>query len=108
MSLYAEYCKERSGIETLETDNGFISYQIGGNECFIHALYVRPTQRRSGEGTRMFDAVIAIAKEQGCSIATATVCPSANNATEAMLAVLSAGFTILSSTTNLISLKKEI
>jgi GNAT superfamily N-acetyltransferase len=108
MSLYAEYIKERAGIDILETEKGFISYQISGLECFIHDAYVRPEHRKSGEAARMLDAVVAIAKEQGCSLLTATVCPSANYSTEAMASCIAVGFRIMASVPNLISLKKEI
>lgn len=108
MSLYSEYIKERAGIDTLETENGFMSYRIQGKECFINDVYVRPEHRLTGEGARMLGAVIAIAKEQGCSLLTSTVCPMAKGSTESLKAVLASGFSLWESTTNLISFKREI
>ena len=109
MSMYAEYVKERCDRNSFEIDGvGFITYEIAGKECFIHDAYVGIEHRRGGEAARMLAAVVAIAKEQGCSSLACTVCPAANRSTEALKAVLACGFKLRQSVVNLISFEKGI
>lgn len=108
MSLYAEYVKERASRETVETENGFMTFQIQGNECFIHDAYVRPAFREGGTAAAMLGAVTTIAREHGCTILSCTVCPSANGSTESMKVILACGFKLGQSVQNLISFVKEI
>lgn len=108
MSLYAQYIKERAGIEIIESERGFMSFQIQGKECFIYDAYVCSEYRLSGEGAGMLGALKTLAQSQGCDAITATIWPGAKNSTESMAAMIHVGFKITSSAPNLIALKMEI
>lgn len=108
MSMFSDYVKERAGRRTLETEKGFMIYEIKPPECFIHDAYVMPEHRLSGEGARMLVAIEEIAKEHGCSKMTCTVSPGAKGSTNALKAVLASGFKLTASVQNLIAFAKEI
>lgn len=107
-SLYARYKQEREGMETIESDKGFITYKIQGNECFIDTLYIVPEARMSGFGSQMADQVTEAAKAANCTFLSATVSPYAPNATEALMAIISYGFKVFKTDATLIYLVKEI
>ena len=108
MSLHARYLKERAGIDCLETERGYMSYRMNGKECFIHDTFVLPEYRRAGEAAAMLEQVIAIAREQGATMITCTVCPDANGSTEAAMTILSLGFRLSGSAPGLVAFLKEI
>lgn len=60
--MWSEYYQELWGRETIETEHGFICYQILNNTCHIIDLYVRPEKRKSLEAFKLIDAVTDIAK----------------------------------------------
>lgn len=65
MSIYADYLKEREGIETLESADGFMTYTLTEDALYIVDVYVRPEARRTGAATALEEQAIAKAKEAG-------------------------------------------
>lgn len=108
MSMWAEYIKERQDAESLESDIGFVTYQINKTECFINDMYVKPEYRKSNKASDLIRQLSAIAKAAGCTEITATVCPSANNSTQALHAALHIGFRLKASGNNYVLISKEI
>lgn len=91
-SLYAKYLKEREGKETYEIEEGFITYVIENDECYIETIYVMPDFRRLDIGTRLADHVTKIAKKAGCTYLSGTVDPTTDGATDSMKALIYYGF----------------
>ncbi len=65
--MYAEYLKEREGIETLTSENGFMTYTLTDDAVYIVDVYIRPEARKTGEATKLEAKVIEKAKEAGKS-----------------------------------------
>jgi ribosomal protein S18 acetylase RimI-like enzyme len=107
-SLYAKYLKEREDTETYEIEEGFITYSITGEECYIQTIYVMPDFRRLDIATRMADYVTKKAKLAGCTFLSGTVDPTTNGATESMRALLYYGFKLNSLKDGAIILVKKI
>lgn len=108
MSLFAEYLKERTSVQIIEKETGFITYSIVGEECYIQDLYVVPQFRKQHIATSFADEVEDVARREGCKILAGSVSPQAKNATESLKVLIAYGMTLHSSTENLIIFKKEI
>lgn len=116
MSHQAAYVLEREGFHTLETKEGFATYKINGNECYLRDIYVSPDFRATGAGKLLADKIVSLAKESGCTTLIGTVIPVIGDnfdlargyATESMRLQIAYGFKIHSCTPNEIVLSKEI
>lgn len=107
-SMYADYVKEREGIETLETEWGFATYSFKEDYVAIWDLYVKPDFRREGAGTRIADEVCEFAKKLGYKYLMGQVSTKANGAHESMICLLDYGMTLHSSAGELIYFKKDL
>lgn len=63
--MYKQYIKEREGLDTIETDKGFICYRIEFPTCFINDYFVMPKHRLEGHGYFLADQVFEICKGAG-------------------------------------------
>lgn len=107
-SNYSKYIKEREGLNIIEKDYGFVTYSIKDSICFIHDIYISSEDRKLGLGHSLADEVVLDAKEQNCNILKGSVCPMANNATEAMKFQLAYNMKLEKSTAYSIVFWKEI
>lgn len=64
--MYADYLKEREGIETLSKPFGFISYKIVGEECYLANVYIKPEFRSKNMFSLLLGDLEVIAKKAGC------------------------------------------
>ena len=110
MSFYADYMKEREGIETMETDHGFAMFKINGTECYIIDIYVTPEARRQRVCFDMADAIVLYAKGQGCTHLVGSVAPGTAGATASLKLLLAYGMSVhsIDAPKNLIMFLKEI
>jgi len=108
MSLYAEFIKERENIETLETEDGFITYNIAGKAVIIHNIYIIPDKRHDGVGHVLENQILVIAKEKGCTHAYGFICPTTRGSTYSLTILLKDGYKLDSCTNNSIVMVKQI
>lgn len=108
MSLYADYMKEREGIDTVEVDDGFATFNIDQDICYIINIYVRPEVRRSGVASEIADRVTDIAKRSGCRTLLGSIDPKTNGSTESMQGLFAYGFKLRYLDGPLIFLSKDI
>ena len=91
--LYTEYVKESFDRTVLETEHGFITYQVlEGGVCHIDVLYVKPICRKRGVGTRLMDILMESVPE--CDLFICEVDLRSNNPTASVVAIASYGFKI--------------
>lgn len=107
-SLYGEYIKERDGHEILELQDGFITYEISNEVCYIVEIYIRPHLRRAKIGSTLADTVVGIAKKRGCTILYGSVSLETKDPTSSTKALLGYGFKIHNYSQNLLWFTKEI
>ena len=107
-SNYAKYIREREGLSIIEHEFGFVTYSINKNICFIHDLFIVPESRRLGLASHICNQVVKNAIEKNCDILKGSVCPQAENATEALKFQLDYGMQLESSNLYTIVLSKRI
>ena len=108
MSLYAEYLKEKTSDQILETSRGFATYRYLENSVYIVELYVIPSFRKTKEASMMADAIVKEAKEKGCTQLLGSVVPTAKNSTISLMVLLAYGMSLKSSSNDFILFTKEI
>lgn len=109
MSLWADYVKEREGLDVLEKDYGFVCYKFFlPDECFVQAIYIRPQDRKNGIGTQLAKELEEMAREKGCKIMTCKIDHLEMNATLSLQAILSYGFKVIAADKQVIYLAKEM
>lgn len=65
MSKYLDYLKERLNVESIETEEGFVTYSFSEDLVYIQDIYVVPHLRKSNIAKTLADKVVEIAKERG-------------------------------------------
>ena len=114
MSLYAEYLREKTSDQIIESDKGFITYRFYYDQkdnceaVYIIDLYVRPEFRKSHVASDAADIVVRIAKKRGCKKLLGSVVPSNKDCTSSVKVLLAYGMSIESATENMIWFKKDI
>lgn len=109
-SQYADYIRERSFDEIVETECGFATYRFleGGKSCYIVDIYIVPESRKTGAASAIADSIVEIAKARGCTELLGTVCPSAKAATASLKVLLAYGMALKSSSSDLVVFRKDI
>lgn len=108
ISHYGQYLLEREGISILENEYGFVTYSITDNNCFIYDMFITKEHRLNGNGVKLVNELVGIAKSLKAEYLFCTCIPSTVNSTESMKAILSYNFTLHSSKENEILFKKRI
>lgn len=112
MSMHAEYLRERLGDEVLEYDEGFVTYRFiddnGIKSVYIVDIFVRPDFRRTRMASIMADAVVELARTQGCKRLIGTVSPASKNATDSLKVLMGYGMELYQCDKNAIIFKREI
>ena len=109
MSLYADYLRERTDDEILETENGFATYRIlNESQVYIMDIYVIPKERLFGIARKLGDEICERAKNIGCTELIGTVNPSCYGANESIKTLLAYGMDVYASNENVIYFKKRI
>lgn len=107
-SIYAQYAKERAGRDTLEDSFGFATYTIYKDHVYIEDVFVLPEHRKSGKCGGYVMEICKRALEVGVNKVVTSVSPVAVGSTESLKTVLALGFSLLSSTNELIYFSKRI
>lgn len=108
MSLWADYLKEREGLDSIETEDGFVIYHIAGDRLLIEHVYIKPEKRNRHIGTALMKQLESIAKEKGCRSSFCTVQPKLPTADQSLRAALAFGFRPFNTDDLYLWLKKEI
>lgn len=112
MSLYAQYIKERSNREIIETDQGFVTYVAYKDGLMVEDLYIKPEFRKQGLAIKFVYQVIDIVKANDMKTIYICVAPGIESpyvgATAMCKALLHHGCKLEQSFNNLLILSKEI
>ncbi len=108
MSLYSEYILEREGKLIVECEEGFATYLIDGENCYIVDLYVRPAARKSGLAAKMADEIADRARALDCKWLLGTVNPATQGATTSLKVLLAYGMELAGIKDNLIWFSQKL
>lgn len=108
MTKFANYLKEREGVDLIETDQGFAIYNISRDECYIRDIYVFPEFRKQGVASSIADLVCVKARLAGCKILTGSVCPTTKGSTTSLDVLRGYGMKLHACSNNLIMFSKEL
>lgn len=108
MSLWADYMKERLGHHTIETEDGFVVFDVKPPKMSIEDIYVRPEVRKGTKSLKLFNEAVARGKAQGCTEVWTQVWIGPTGAERALRVNLALGFRVMSAQNNGIILMKEI
>jgi GNAT superfamily N-acetyltransferase len=65
-SLYAQYIKERCNRGTVETKDGFATFEFVNDKLvYVVDLYVVPKKRKAGIGKELTDSIALVVKNMG-------------------------------------------
>ena len=105
MSMYSDFIMEREGVNSFETEEGFITYTLNEKGCCIHNIYIDPQYRDEGWGHVLFQRVIDLAKDKGLKELYGTISPSPIGSHKSLCILLKRGFVLHSCVDNLIYMK---
>jgi GNAT superfamily N-acetyltransferase len=107
--LYANYLRERTHDEIIETDTGFATYRfLNEKQVYIVDIFVLPEHRKLNDASAMADSICKLAKERGCNELVGSVVPSTKNSTTSLKVLLGYGMRLDSAANDLIVFKKEL
>jgi GNAT superfamily N-acetyltransferase len=81
---------------------------MNAETLYLEDLYIHPDLRDKGQGTMLFESIIAIAKSNGCSKLLTSITLTNKYRDKNMQIFLHKGFSITSVGQNIIYLVKEI
>ncbi len=108
MSIYADYINELGVRKIIETDRGFATYRISGDECYIIDIYVAPADRKTRLASDMADQVAEVARAAKCTYLLGTVDMSSIKKTESLMVLFAYGFKLLKSDAFSLYLTKDL
>lgn len=109
IKIYGEYIKEREGLSLLEfEDEGFLTYKIIGEECFLKNMYVLPLKRRSGAGSKFIRALSQIAKSEGCTHLSANIFLNDPGCNNTIISALKFGFSFYRAQNDCVSIVLDL
>ncbi len=109
-SLYAQYLRERTTDEILETQEGFATYRYlnDGKTVYIIDIYVVPERRKVGYAAELANIIARRAKERGAVEMIGSVMPSAKGSTNSVKVLLAYGMDLQSAAGNMIVFRKDL
>ena len=108
MSLYAEYVKLEEKYKIIETEHGFMTYQITGKEFYVSDFYAR---KRGKESYEIWNEAKRLAVEHGCEVFTGNVWldPTRSEyATKKLKIFMGHGFKVQRADKNIIMVLREV
>jgi len=107
-SLYAQYLAERSNVNIIEKDTGYITYIFTKDYCYIEDIYVVPEARGTKLASNLAKEVAEEALKHGYKKLLGSVCISANGAERNVAYMLNYGYKIKSLEGDMIYFIKDI
>lgn len=108
MSMYCDYLKEVYGKNVTENHNSVIVWTMNAETLYIEDMYIKPEFRACGLGKDLMQAMIHIAKGNGCTKLLTSITMLNKYRDLNMQIFLKQGFSISSLGAGIIYLVKEI
>ncbi len=109
MSAYADYLKERTDDQIIETEGCFVTYRyLNEMQVYIVDVYVAPELREKGIGAKLGDSVAAIAKQRGCTEMLGTVSLDTKGSKRSIQFLWAYGMELQSANNNVLIFRKAL
>jgi GNAT superfamily N-acetyltransferase len=109
MSFYADYLRENTDVEIVETEDGFATYRyLNENQVYLMDIYVKPDHRCKGVASALANIIVGRAKQRGCTEIIGSVVPTSKRANDSLKVLMAWGMRLMSSNNDLILFKKGI
>lgn len=108
MELYREYIKERENSNLLVNENGWLSYKVNGQECFIVDMFIKKESRGTGLLDKMISDLKDIALLSQCEIIVANIHLNDKGANHTLKAAFKLDFSVVRADHNIIVIVKQI
>jgi len=110
MELYAEYIKEREGMDLIEKEYGFCTYKVINEYIYLADIYIKKEMRKNNLARVLTNEVEAIGIDNNCKFILGSFCLDTNNWRSGKALVKSLGFKYYEKQkkTNMIYVIKEI
>lgn len=109
MSFYAEYIREQTHGDIIETEHGFATYVfLDAQTCYIRDIFVTKEAREQGKASSISAVIEDLARSKGCTKLVGSVIPSAKNSTRSLKVLLAYGFELASASPDLIMFEKRL
>jgi GNAT superfamily N-acetyltransferase len=109
MSQYAEYLRERTYDQIIETEKGFVTWRhLEEKRVYIVDIFVHRDFRGKGVASELADEVVKMAKKAGCKELIGIVAVAAKNSTDSIKVLLAYGMTLSGVTADGVIFRKEI
>lgn len=109
MSMYKDYVENQLPNRFVhETDKGFITYHVNGDECRLEEIYVKPEFRRQGVAKELRDFASVDGKERGATYIKGSIIIGTNMAEESCMAMLKYGYKFWYAEGVIVMFKKDL
>ncbi len=96
VKMFEDYATERGfGPRIFSTEDGFATYHLSEDECYIEDIYVIPEKRKSKVASRMADEICKIAKNNKIHHLYGSVSKLANSVDSSRKTLVAYGFTMI-------------
>jgi GNAT superfamily N-acetyltransferase len=107
-SLFAQYKKEYSNTDIIETEQGFATFILKPPLVYLEDIFIVPAYRNTNLATHFADSVCAVAKEAGCNVLLGSVELKSNSPDRSIQVLLAYGMKYVSTEGSMLYFKKDI
>ena len=109
MSFYADYIRETTFGDIVETEKGFATYVFpDAQTCYIKDIFISKPYREQGAASDISAVIEDLARQKGCTRLLGSVIPSARGSTASLKVLLAYGFRLVSSQPDFILFEKDL
>ncbi len=108
MKYYAQFIKDREGLDLLEFPEGFLTFKIDGDECFVANLFIHPDFRGTQALFRFYEKLEKIALEKNAKFISANIHINDHGFNRSLKAALKLGFSLVQAQNNSVIVFKKL
>lgn len=107
-SLYFQYIKERENLDFVEIEEGFFTYKINGDECYLNNVFLKPEHRGTPATIKIMNKIIEAAQSRDCKLISANVYLNDHGFHRTIKSALKLGFSFVLAQNNCVTIVKKL
>lgn len=107
LDIFEKYIEEKGGAKIIRTEDGFITYKLNKDHCFLADMYVTKENRGTSQGSMLLRMLEQEALKVGLRKILASIDISLPMGNETTLLALLKGFKIIDTSHKVLILEKE-